>query len=264
MGVSREQGSVIVVGGAGNIGSAVVARYLEAGIGVAMIDKEPSKTPPQPAQGVQFHQVLADVTRTEDLVRARSELDRLEWPAAHIVSMAGGALDPEFESLIDTDAQTIRHSIELNLTSHILLIREFLPMLGFDSVGRSPATTDRSITLVSSINALRDYGLPAYSAAKAGLIGLVHAMASELGTHGIRINAVAPGTVRGPASRSQPKDYDALRRNTALGRLAGPDDVADAILAMSHSMTAVTGQYLVVDCGQTVTPPAWRLPEGGR
>ena len=80
-------------------------------------------------------------------------------------------MDPEFGALTDTSEATIRDSLELNLTSHILLTRAFLPMLGArpsdtPMLGARPSDTagDRSITLVSSINALRDYGLPAYSA----------------------------------------------------------------------------------------------------
>jgi NAD(P)-dependent dehydrogenase (short-subunit alcohol dehydrogenase family) len=105
------------------------------------------------------------------------------------------------------------------------LIREFLPLLEFGHTRQAPDATDRSITLVSSINALRDYGLPAYSAAKAGMFGFIRAMAPELGTRGIRINAVVPGTVE-TGVQTQPKDLQALRRNTALGRLTSPSDIA--------------------------------------
>ena len=81
-------------------------------------------------------------------------------------------------------------------------------------------------------------------------------MASELGVRGIRINTVLPGTVV-TGSNSQPKDIEALRRQSALGRLATADDIAHAVHALSHIMTAVTGQSLVVDCGQTVATADW-------
>ena len=66
-----------------------------------------------------------------------------------------------------------------------------------------------------------------------------------------------------PTSQTQPKDFEALRRGSALGRLARPEDIAAAMHAMSHTLTAVTGQQLVVDCGQLVKAPDWRLPGGG-
>ena len=65
------------------------------------------------------------------------------------------------------------------------------------------------------------------------------------------------------SSQKQPKDFEALRRGSALRRLASPKDIATAVHAMSHILTAVTGQQLVVDCGQLVKTPEWRLSGGG-
>jgi NAD(P)-dependent dehydrogenase (short-subunit alcohol dehydrogenase family) len=107
--VARERGGVIVVGGAGQIGSAVVTHYLEGGIAVAVVDKKPAEMNPALGRGAQLHKIIADVTRTEDLSRASSDLARLEWVPRHIVSLAGGALDQEFNCLIDTDETTIRN-----------------------------------------------------------------------------------------------------------------------------------------------------------
>jgi NAD(P)-dependent dehydrogenase (short-subunit alcohol dehydrogenase family) len=256
------QGSVIVVGGAGGIGSAVVTTYLERRIGVVVVDKNASPEITSPSDGGQLHHVVADVTAPGEIARVRAELAQLGWSFGHLVSLAGGALAVEFGRLTEIDASSIEQSVRLNLTSHILLAREFLPLLRDASdPGHS---RDRSITLVSSINALRDYGLPAYSAAKAGMFGFVYAMAAELGREGIRINVVVPGTVMTPATRmQQPKDFEGLRRGSALGRLTRPDDVAAAVHAVSHTLTAVTGQQLVVDCGQLVRAPDWRLPGDG-
>ena len=91
------------------------------------------------------------------------------------------------------------------------------------------------------------------------MIGFARAMATELGARGIRINVVAPGTVVTGPTGSQPKDFERLRRGSALGRLAVPDDIAAAVIAVSHDLRAMTGQLLVIDCGQTVATPAWRL-----
>ena len=256
-----EQGAVIVVGGAGGIGSAVVTAYLERRIDVAVVDKSAGPGITASSSGGQLHHVVADVTQPGEIARARAELARLDWSFAHLVSLAGGALTVEFGTLTDIDASSIEQSIELNLTSHILLTREFLLLLDEDS--REPQRDrDRSITLVSSINALRDYGLPAYSAAKAGMFGFVYAMAAELGRKRIRINAVVPGTVVTPSTqKQQPKDFEALRRGAALERLTRPEEVAAAVHAVSHILTAVTGQQLVVDCGQLVKAPEWRAGE---
>jgi len=254
-----EPGTVVVVGGAGAIGSAVVERYLERGVGVLVIDKEPVAAN---AHCAPLHHLQADVTRDDEIARACASAEDLSLPIRHLVSLAGGAFPREFGSLVDTDVETIRRSVELNLTSHVLLTRAFLPLLGYGTTGSGGDGADRSVTLISSINAFRDYGLPAYSAGKSGMFGFVRAMAGELGAVGIRINVVAPGTVSTPGTQRQPKDHAALRRSTVLGRLAEPSDIAAAIVAMSHDFRAVTGQYLIVDCGQTVASPPWRLAHG--
>jgi len=257
--VDGDTGAVVVVGGAGVIGSAVVGAYGQRGVRVVVVDRAPLERYRAGNGATELEQVSADVTRDADIARARAEVEALGWDVHHLVSLAGGAMDPEFGSLTLTTEATIRDSIELNLTSHILLTRAFMPMLPGGSRASATARDDRSITLVSSINALRDYGLPAYSAAKAGMLGFARAMATELGGHGIRINVVAPGTVIKGATSTQPKDIERLRRGSALARLAEPDDIAAAIVAASHDLRAMTGQLIVVDCGQTVATPAWRL-----
>ena len=115
------------------------------------------------------------------------------------------------------------------------------------------------ITLTTSTDALASYGLPAYAAAKAGLIGLVHSLAGPLGADGIRINAVAPGDVPTPRNVREwahvPGWYDGLRESSPLGRLGTPEDIAAAYLALID-MRHVTGQVIVVDGGQTISRPA--------
>jgi NAD(P)-dependent dehydrogenase (short-subunit alcohol dehydrogenase family) len=250
-----ERGDVIVVGGSGSIGTAVVERYLERGIGVVVVDKHPFAG--RPPFAASFHHVQADVTCDDGIALAYASAEALALPIHHLVSLAGGAYPTEFAKLVDTDVEIIRRSVELNLTSHVLLTRAFLPLLGFGAADGDDRV-DRSITLISSINAVRDFGLPAYSAGKSGMFGFVRAMAGELGAEGIRINVVAPGTVTTSSDSSQPKDREALRRGTVLGRLAEPADIAAAVVAMSHDLQAVTGQCLIVDCGQTVSSPPWR------
>jgi NAD(P)-dependent dehydrogenase (short-subunit alcohol dehydrogenase family) len=117
---------------------------------------------------------------------------------------------------------------------------------------------DRSITVTTSTDALASYGLPAYAAAKAGLIGLVHSLMGGLAADGIRINAVAPGDVPTERNRREwahrPDWYEGLRVGAPLGRLATPEDVATAYLSLID-LRHVTGQVIVVDGGQTISRP---------
>jgi len=137
-------------------------------------------------------------------------------------------------------------SIDLNLKSSFALMKELLPLLKAD------ISTDRSITLISSICAKISVGQPAYSAAKAGLLGLVYGTTVELGKYNIRINAVLPGCVCTERCEKILKGYiEGMMKYTALGRLSTEEEIANTIYAVSHLMTAMTGQYVVADCGQS-------------
>jgi 3-oxoacyl-[acyl-carrier protein] reductase len=91
-----------------------------------------------------------------------------------------------------------------------------------------------------------------YAASKAGLIGFTRCLALELGPYGIRINAVAPGIVDTPMPRTTMSEADlqAAGEQNALGRLAQPEDIAEAVLYLvGDSGRHVTGQMLHVNGG---------------
>jgi NAD(P)-dependent dehydrogenase (short-subunit alcohol dehydrogenase family) len=123
------------------------------------------------------------------------------------------------------------------------------------------------IIFMSSTSGL--YGTPyraPYSAAKWGIIGLMKTVAMELGPHGIRANAICPGSVNGPRidrvieaeAAAKGTTPDAIRQGyasgTALKRLSDPEDVAQmALFLASDGARMVSGQALTVD-GLTINP----------
>ena len=244
---------ILVIGGAGGIGSAIVDRYhrkgmyvivgdIDKGVGERLLSKYPTNTE------FQYVDLLDTISMEEFRKRIYDNHDYL----THLVSLAGGAVEGEFGKLEQTSKEGISDSIDLNLKSHLYLIKDFVPLL------EKAPQENRSIVLMSSINAQKDFGLPAYSAAKAGMYGMMYALTSELGEKDIRINTVSPGTVPTPRTLEQPKDFLGIAKGTALGRLATVDDIADAVYAVTHELKAMTGQDITIDCGQVRKPGKWR------
>lgn len=240
---------VLVTGAAGAIGSATARAFLERGFRVVGLDRDAAVSE---AGGEGYLGLRVDVGDEPALVEAidtASESGRLR----HVVGIAGGALPDEPPTQDDPVAVTsalFRASIEANLVTQFLVLRAALPWM------RRTPDVDRSIALTSSFNALAGLGMPAYSAAKAGLIGMAKALAPPLGVEGVRINVVAPGTIRTPRTEGiwshVPGHFERLEAGTALGRLGRPEDVADAFVALATLLKHVTGHVLVVDGGQTV------------
>ena len=93
-------------------------------------------------------------------------------------------------------------------------------------------------------------GSEPYSSAKAGVASLTQNLAVSLGTDGIRVNAVAPGTIRTRNWDDQPGGADRMRPLYALGRVGEPEDVAAAVAYLGAVDAAwVTGHVLPVDGG---------------
>lgn len=238
---------VVVTGAAGAIGSATVRSFRAADHPVVAVDVAEIDV-----QDAEVQAVRADVADEHALAAALGEV-AAKGPLGHVVGIAGGALPEEPSTQDDPLALSLdvfRASVERNLTSQFVVLRTCLAWL------RRSGPGDRSITFTSSWNALTGQGMPAYSAAKAGLIGMVRALADPLGSEGIRVNAVAPGTIRTPRTERiwahVPGHFDALAATTALGRIGTPEDVATAFRVLALDLRHVTGEVLVVDGGQNV------------
>lgn len=243
---------VLVSGAAGAIGAATAGVFLDAGFAVVGLDRD------LPADGLpngDYHGLRVDLEREDELREALDSV-RASGRLRHVIGIAGGALPHEPRSQADPVTEPLeafRASIEANLVTQFALLQAALPWLREDAGG------DRSVTFTSSFNALTGAGMPASSAAKAGLIGMTRALAVPLGREGIRVNVVAPGTIRTPRTERiwghVEGHFERLEAGTALGRLGTPEDVARAYLALATALTHVVGQVLVVDGGQLVTRP---------
>jgi NAD(P)-dependent dehydrogenase (short-subunit alcohol dehydrogenase family) len=113
------------------------------------------------------------------------------------------------------------------------------------------------LVATSSIAALVGTGGAAgYGTTKAALLGLVRALAVELGRRGIRVNAVLPGYIESEmAQAGTPEFQEGTRRRSAIGRLGTPEDMEGiAVFLASRHSDYMTGQAIVIDGGHTVFP----------
>jgi NAD(P)-dependent dehydrogenase (short-subunit alcohol dehydrogenase family) len=160
--------------------------------------------------------------------------------------IVNAATNPVYGPLLDLDLDAWRKILDVNLTGALLTARA--------AARRMVARQRGSIAFMASVAGIDPMaGLGAYGVSKAGLIGLMRALAKELGPQGVRVNALAPGLIEtrfSSALFANKTAYDALMSHTPLGRHGVPEEVAGAaVFLVSDASSYVTGQVLVIDGG---------------
>jgi NAD(P)-dependent dehydrogenase (short-subunit alcohol dehydrogenase family) len=238
--------TIIVTGGAGDIGQAICRRFLAGGHKVAMLDRDGDALD-QAAAAIGISSDLlgieADVTNLESVERAVSQVEARLGAVDVLVNNAGGVISPTLGSTREADWLA---DIDLNLNGAWRCVRAVQDSM----IARRRGT----ILNISSVNGFGIYGYPAYSAAKAGLIQLTRFLAAEFGRHGIRANAVAPGSVKTQAWKARveksPEIFERLKRWYPLGDICVPDDVAGvAAFLIGPDARMITGAVIPVDGG---------------
>ena len=111
------------------------------------------------------------------------------------------------------------------------------------------------VNTASVAGVVADPGMSPYAAAKHGVVGLTKAAALDYASHGIRVNAIAPGLVETPMTRGwldNPALHDVVVAMNQFGRPAQPEEIAGIVLFLASPLASfVTGGVYVVDAGQT-------------
>ena len=245
---------VLITAGAAGVGRAMADGFAEAGaqVWVADVDASMLETCPQG-----WRKSVLDVSDEAAVAALFSQVAQ-EWGGLDVLCANAGIAGPT--ALIeDVSLQDWRGCIAVNLDGAFLCAKYAAPMMKTQGAG--------AIILTSSTAG--QYGYPArapYAAAKWAVIGLMKTLAMELGPHGVRANAICPGSVEGPrmegvlqreaAAKGMTRDqvYDGYASGTSMGRFVEARDVAAmAVFLGSDAARLVSGQVIAVD-GHTVNP----------
>ncbi|MDQ2711519.1 MAG: SDR family oxidoreductase [Acidobacteriota bacterium] len=230
---------VVVTGGANGIGLAISRSMSLAGASVWILDL-PDEKLAETAQSIGAEACAVDVSDADSVKQAFA---RVAHPNIAIVN-AGIVLS---EPLLETTSAVWAQTMAVNLTGAFHTVRAAAERMKLQRTG--------SIVLTASTNSYDgEADLTAYNASKAGLLGLLHTAANELGPYGIRVNAVCPGLIRTRLTADSFSNRAILSeyfRHIPLGRGGEPDEVAQAVLFLASDLASyITGTTLVVDGGQ--------------
>jgi 3-oxoacyl-[acyl-carrier protein] reductase len=234
----------VVTGGSRGIGRGIVQALVRCGVSVAACYHRESDASQAVARELEAaangsYMIQCDVADEASVNRMAADVRRR---FAHIDILVNNAGVVSHKMLVDMDISEWRLVVDTNLTSMYLIVRSLLDCM---PVGSSIINVSSAVAMV---------GLPArtaYTASKAGVIGLSRSMCKELGPKGIRVNTIAPGIIEtdqvaglSPAQRSRYEQF------AALGRLGTPDDVAGAALFLASDLSRfISGVTLNVDGG---------------
>lgn len=237
---------VLITGVSGGIGSATARVFANAGWGVIGVDLNRMEIKEVD------HFIQADISSIAESKRIFKEVEDKE---GQIDALVNNAAIQICKPLLETSPEEWDAVMATNVRSVYLAVRNAHPLMR--SLGGS-------IINVSSVHAVAtSTNIAAYAASKGALVALTRAMAIELASDNIRVNAVLPGAVDTPMlraglNREHIKEFNTeilirdLGKKHIMGRIGQPEEIAQTILFLADSRSSfVTGQTITVDGGAT-------------
>ena len=243
----RLEGKVAVVtGGAQGIGRAIALGLGREGAKIVVADLQADKArnvaDEIQALGTESHPAEVNVANESSVKRlANATFDRF-GRVDILVNDAGVYLK---SSVVEMSEDLWDRTIDVNLGGNFLCSRAFIPSMREQKSGR----------IVSIASGIAHYGakeFAPYAASKAAIIGFVKALAREVGTDGITVNAICPGAANTamPRTHRTEEELMARLRSNPLGHVLEPEDFVGPILFLaSDAASYITGQAINVNCG---------------
>jgi len=229
----------VVTGGANGIGFATAKLLAASGASVAIFDLE-REDPQSIAKQIGASGFAVDVTSRESLDAAFASAGTPDI----VIANAGIVAEAD---LVDQTTEDWERTLSVNLTGAFHTVQSAARLMKPRRGG--------AIVLTASTNSYDgEARLVAYNASKAGLLGLVHTAANELGPYQIRVNAVCPGLIRTRLTERHFSSPEVLRdyfRQIPLGRGGEPVEVAQSCIFLASNLASfITGATLFIDGGQ--------------
>jgi glucose 1-dehydrogenase len=248
----RLDGKVAIVsGGARGIGLAIARRYVAEGarVAIADVDERAGQTAADAMGTASCRFVATDVGNAESAENAVAETCRAFGAVDILVNNAGIVHGADFLDLSEADFDRV---LRVNLKGAFLLGQVAARRMVAQVAAGRPAGCIINMSSVNGVVAIPNH-LP-YCVSKGGLDQLTKVMALALAPHGIRANAIGPGSIMTDILKAVATDQAAMQRilsRTPAGRIGEPDEIASvAVFLASADASYVTGQTLYADGGR--------------
>jgi NAD(P)-dependent dehydrogenase (short-subunit alcohol dehydrogenase family) len=233
--------TAFVTGAAGGIGRASAVLLAEAGATVHCADRDADGLDGTAAliedRGGAARVHVLDVTDRPRLAEAVRSCERLD-----VLAAVAGIMHSS--PVLETRTEDLDRVLNINFKGVLYACQEAARLM------LAHRTRGSIVTMASGAVDTGGAGLLCYGAAKAAVVQLTKTLATEMGPHGIRVNAIAPGWIRTPMTDRHDRQAQAhteavMTRMTPLGRVGEPDDVAHAVLYLASEASGfTTGQIL--------------------